>query len=595
MINRKTVMRSLAGLLLVTFVAGTARAFPDDAPRAKSATERRADRHFLGQNYHRALSLYKKSMEKESDPACKAALCLKVARLYFMVRDHASAALHFGMYMETGNELPSAADVCDYLDALRFLGERQKAEAVCLHYAYENVYSRHQRYRNALNALTMKYDTTGSDYAVTPLHLSGGKSEYWMGSFLGHPFYAVSRSHFNSPGKLFFHRTRYRSLNEQAGDRAAYRRLSGYFSDVPRELQCGPVSFSPDASLMVATEIVYNRDERVRIDEGRDLSLRTRLVHARISADKDRFTRFQPLFHQEPGASYAHPFLHDDGRSILFASDMSGGYGGFDLYVSRRDEGTGEWSFPVNLGPTVNTEGDEIFPVLFDGELFFASNGHLGLGAYDLFRARHDGQGVVANTLYHLPYPVNSSFNDFYIYPLDGASGYIASDRDERARDNLFFYRERDAMPVDPGLDRTEQSLLNGDTAPEQVGLGREIYGELLLVLYFDFDKARLNAEATRVLKDFVKKHGKDHATLHVVGYSDEIGKDDYNHRLSERRARVVANWLDDHGSRVPVSVEGRGKIVLTGPGNGREEKMKLAERIEKNWRARRVEIYTRE
>jgi outer membrane protein OmpA-like peptidoglycan-associated protein len=135
--------------------------------------------------------------------------------------------------------------------------------------------------------------------------------------------------------------------------------------------------------------------------------------------------------------------------------------------------------------------------------------------------------------------------------------------------------------------------LLNGDVAPEQVELGNEIGRELLLVLYFDFDKSRLNAEATRVLRSFIKTRAGSSAGLHVVGYSDEIGKDDYNHRLSERRANVVADWLRDHGLRVPVTLEGRGKIVLTG--EGQRENMKISDLIEKNWRARRVEIYSRE
>ncbi|MDR2414295.1 MAG: OmpA family protein [Odoribacteraceae bacterium] len=584
---KNTIKRLLAAFLLATLTLVTARALPDEEiPREKSAAERRADRRFLGQNFNGALSLYKKVMERERDSEKKAILCLKVARLYAMVRDHASAAHYFGLYTDAGNELPSASDIRDYLDALRFLGERQKAEAVCLHYAYENAYSRNQRYRNALNALTMQYDTIASDYIVIPTRANTTRSEYWVGSFKGRPFHAASRSNLNAPGKIFFHRTRYRLL-----DNPAYylqRDLNRHFADVPRELQCGPVSFTPDARQMVATEIIYSKNERVRIDEGRDLTLRTRLVYSSVSKTMDRFSRFTPLFQQEEGSSYAHPFFFDNGNAILFTSDMPGGYGGFDLYLSIRDE-DGEWGYPLNLGPTVNTEGDEIFPLLFEDELFFSSNGHLGLGGYDLFRARFSAASVVPNSLYHLPYPLNTSYNDFNIYPIDQSSGYIASDRNEKEKDNIFFYRKR-GENLAPDLDRTEQSLLNSDSTPEEVILGQEVEKELLDIVYFDFDKVRVNSEAVHVLRNLLKTYGKELAGLHIIGYADEMGKDDYNHSLSIKRARAVAEWLREHDVLCHISVEGRGKIVL--PREVRRQETTLSETIARNRDARRVEIY---
>lgn len=601
MINKYITSFLLAGfcLTLAPCLAGVSQAVPagDELPRKESAREKRADRRFLGQNFRGALSLYRVALEKERDLEKKVALGLKVARLYFMVREYESAAHYFEMVEEMEGGLSQPDDICDYLDALCFLHERQKAEAICLHYAYESVYSNHQRYKNSLNALTMIYDTVLTDYTVRPLRLSSSGAEYWVGNFEGRPFYATSRSNFNAPGKLFFHRTRYRALNEnlsqQHSDRTTRQRLSHYLADVPRELQCGPVSFSPGLDKMVATEIVYDSDERVHIENGRDLSLRTRLVYSDMSAGNRRFTKFQPIFRQEADASYAHPFLYNDGRSILFTSNMSGGYGGFDLYVAHWDEERQEWGYPVNLGPTVNSEGDEIFPTLFDGELYFSSNGHLGLGGYDLFRVLYADHAVVPNSLYHLPYPINTVFNDFHIYPLDDGSGYIASDRDRKKKDNLFYYHKSGEKngPVD--LDLTEQSRLNSDVSSEHVMLGNESGKALLSTVYFDFDKAALTSETMRDLKQLIRKHGISIEGLHVIGYADEVGEDTYNQRLSTRRAQTVADWLHLHGLYVPISVEGRGKLVLYENKNGRPRKgSKILELIEGNRRARRVEIY---
>ncbi|MDR1415603.1 MAG: OmpA family protein [Odoribacteraceae bacterium] len=577
----KTTKLLLACLALAAtlFNADVARA--DDAPRKESAREKRADRYFLDQNFHGALALYRQALERESDAARKNFLTLKIARLYFMVRDYEAAAAYFAMIEERGEKLTSTADICDYLDALRFLGNKQQAEAVCLHYAYESVYSNHQRYKNALNALTMKYDTTHVDYTILPLRLNSHGAEYWVGSFEGRPFYATSRSLFNAPGKLFFHRTRYRTLGITAADRAAHRRLSAYMSEVPKELQCGPVSFSTGMDKMIATEIVYAKDERVHVETGRDLSLRTRLVYSDITGGKRRFSSFLPLFNQEPDASYAHPFLYNGGKTILFTSNMSGGYGGFDIYVSRWIEGISEWSYPVNLGPTVNTEGDELFPVLAAGELYFSSNGHLGLGGYDLFRVLFTDENVVPNSLYHLPYPINTVYNDFHLYPLGNETGYVASDRSLEHRDDLFYYTKTNEKNTPLGLDMTEQSLLNSGVAPGQVLLGHETdKSKQIAVIYFDFDKATLTQDALRELRQLIRRYGASVEALVAVGYADEVGEDAYNMRLSERRARAVADWLHLQGLYVPIAAEGRGKLVLQ---EGRSAS---------NHRARRVEIF---
>ena len=85
--------------------------------------------------------------------------------------------------------------------------------------------------------------------------------------------------------------------------------------------------------------------------------------------------KYVPAFPQEEMSSYAHPYLFNEGKSLLFTSDMPGGCGGFDLYVVHWDEEAQAWGTPVNLGPDVNTEGDEIFPVIYKGRLIFSSNG----------------------------------------------------------------------------------------------------------------------------------------------------------------------------------------------------------------------------
>ena len=90
--------------------------------------------------------------------------------------------------------------------------------------------------------------------------------------------------------------------------------------------------------------------------------------------------------------SVAHPAVTMDGKRLFFSSDMPGGYGGMDLYVSENENG--RWGPPINLGPGINTEASEIFPY-YDktGKLYFASDGHIGLGGLDVYYMEDKGDG----------------------------------------------------------------------------------------------------------------------------------------------------------------------------------------------------------
>jgi len=123
--------------------------------------------------------------------------------------------------------------------------------------------------------------------------------------------------------------------------------------------------------------------------------------------------------------SVAHPALSADGTKLFFASDMPGGYGGMDLYYAERDGD--RWGSPINLGPNVNTEGQELFPFIKkDGTIHFASDGHIGLGGLDIFSAPADGMSFGAIT--NLGYPINTRSDDFgLIFEADGRNGYLYS------------------------------------------------------------------------------------------------------------------------------------------------------------------------
>ena len=133
-------------------------AIPVEAHERKlGRVERRADRNFVRQKFNKAMAQYETALKKEENLQNQAALHLKIARLYFMVRDYSWAIGHYEKAMELERDLFLVDDVCDYIDALRFQGQTRKAEAICLDNAYKDQYSRYQRYQNTLEALAMRH------------------------------------------------------------------------------------------------------------------------------------------------------------------------------------------------------------------------------------------------------------------------------------------------------------------------------------------------------------------------------------------------------------------------------------------------------
>ena len=113
-------------------------------------------------------------------------------------------------------------------------------------------------------------------------------------------------------------------------------------------------------------------------------------------------------------ATFKHPSLSGDGKFLYFSSDSRNGRGGSDIWMIKKIK-RDEWSEPINLGEQINTMGDEVFPYIHDdGSLYFASNGHPGMGGMDIFKAEFDADGNLLS-IANMRSPINSPQNDFGI------------------------------------------------------------------------------------------------------------------------------------------------------------------------------------
>ncbi|MBO7416286.1 MAG: OmpA family protein [Bacteroidaceae bacterium] len=303
--------------------------------------------------------------------------------------------------------------------------------------------------------------------------------------------------------------------------------------------------------------------------------------------------------------NYAHPAVSPDGKWLYFVSDMDGGYGGLDI-----------WRVPIggrligaeNLGPDINTPGNEMFPTFrMNGELYFSSDGHPGMGGLDIFRAvaTDDSTWTISN----MQSPVNSRYDDFGMtFQGDLTRGYFSSNRnDGRGRDHLWTFElpetvhritgwvyEKDGyeLPdaivhlvgndgtnmklnvkddgsftqrVTPGVSYlllgTSKGYMNymQEMTADSTDQDREYVLQFPLSsiskpvlidnIFYDFDKATLRPESAQSLDELViLLNNNPGVTIEIGAHCDYKGDDDYNKRLSQQRAESVVQYLINHG-----------------------------------------------
>ena len=196
----------------------------------------------------------------------------------------------------------------------------------------------------------------------------------------------------------------------------------------------GPVSFSADGNRMAITK------NTIGSKKGKEVVVLSIYFSDLINGE---WSDLKPFKYNDPEFNMGHAVFAENDQALYFVSDKEGGYGKTDIYVSRLKNG--EWSEPVNLGPSINTSQDELFPFVNGPNLYFASNGHFGLGGLDIFEIDLTKSGTPKN----LGYPINSSHDDFgYISDSTTLRGYFSSNRGDNT-DRIMRFRKR---PVKVGL-----------------------------------------------------------------------------------------------------------------------------------------------
>ncbi len=240
-------------------------------------------------------------------------------------------------------------------------------------------------------------------------------------------------------------------------NRGEFENIKPFKKKFNKKLHEGPASFSNKGTVMAFTQDSYFTKEEDGIEQ---LQI--------FTSEKEGKKWGKPIsvpFNYSK-CSVAYPSLSKDGKTMYFASDIAGGYGGYDIYVVKRNE-NGEWGKPLNVGNKINTEGDEVFPFIHEnGMLFFASNGLLGLGGLDIFYTK------INNNKYLKPknigVPINSNFDDFtFIIDKKMKKGYFSSNRDGgKGNDDIYSFKLYEELTFDTEikgkvLDKNNNALAN--------------------------------------------------------------------------------------------------------------------------------------
>ena len=200
------------------------------------------------------------------------------------------------------------------------------------------------------------------------------------------------------------------------------------------------VTFTPDKNEMFFTANNYSG----QADDGS----RKLKIYSAVSQGGEGWSDVQSLPFNSDEYSVAHPTLTPEGNRMYFTSDMPGGFGGMDLYYS--DLEGNRWGPPTNLGPTVNTEGHEIFPYVgANNRVYFASDGHIGLGGLDIFFVEEKFEGEWSEPD-NIGSPINSYADDFgIIFDEGGMCGYFSSDRQGGIGGDDIYSFVKTASPVE--------------------------------------------------------------------------------------------------------------------------------------------------
>jgi outer membrane protein OmpA-like peptidoglycan-associated protein/tetratricopeptide (TPR) repeat protein len=568
---------------------------------AQNSDTKRADKHFERLEFVDAIEDYEKLISKGKADAY---VFRQLAIANYNVSNSDEAEVYYKQYLKM-DEDASKEDYFNYAQILMSNKEYDKAKE-----AYQDFASKapnDSRAKAFLNNPDFANDlrSMNPNYEIDAMELNSEYSDF--GGYESSTFLYFTSSRNQS-------RRTYGWNEQPTTDIYVAENVAGTFKneellkgDINSKYNEGTMAITKDGQTIYFTRNNYADGDYETSEDGRS---NLRIYSATLV--NGEWQDIKPLPFTDAEYEVAHPALSPDNSTLYFSSNMDGGYGDSDLYMVSINE-DGSFGEPQNLGGNINTEGRESFPFVdADGNLFFSSNGHLGLGGLDVYYVNMSGQSMSAPK--NLGAPVNSAKDDFaFTYFNQVGRGYVSSNRGEDplndeiyqttlikpldetnlmvavinmdtneplANADVIIYDDKDnqvfALRTDEdGLSQqnvisdmeydVQGNLTDFESASETIiaqGVSMEIELRLKPVekiivdrevslsnIFFEYDKSEIRPEAAFELDKLAETLMEyPDLKIKIESYADSRGTESYNQSLSEARAESTKQYLVDKG-----------------------------------------------
>jgi len=595
---------------------------------------KKADKLFKTYYYVDAAKAYDEYMEKEKSPGTQT---LKNAGdSYYFIDEMRNALKYYQRLHEIQGSTMEDKYFLRYAESLKGVGDYDKADAIAKEYLIKKGdeklvagYNHQRRQRDSMA-------TQRSLYKIFNLDINTDKSDFGAIFYGDKVVFSSSRDTMQFKNKLY-------SWNKQPflklylAERNAVNgglfNETAFLPNAESKYHEATMSFSPDWKSVYYTTNILRKRKLVNDEEGTN-----NFQILRGTIDNGKLVKPEKLFFNSKDYSVGHPALSPDGKWLFFSSDMPGGYGETDLYVSQV-AADGTIGTPKNLGPTINTLGNDMFPFFTNGTLYFSSDAHFGWGGLDVYESKFYGDMKFSEPR-NLGAPINSNKDDFsYIVDTTDSYGYFSSNRSMGKGDDDIYYFTKEkascnqlvsgkvvnsktklaiadasirvlnqfgdetavvatnalgiytvAVPCNGKLkisatkanhstDQKEVST-NGTNGVETKDINFELsnYDDLIVKqgntekidinpIFFDYDKSAITPQAAAELDKVVFAMTRfPNIKIKIESHTDSRGKDAYNMKLSDARAKSTQTYILSKGidtSRIQSAI-GYGESRLT-------------------------------
>ncbi len=567
------------------------------------------------------------SVLKKADRLYEALAYTEAAAEYekylYHIGNTAATIKWYEKYIEVAPAGPIPVAELYYADALRIEGNTEKGDFVLFNYykfdddKYEELVIQ-KAYLDSLNKTEPKFK-------VTNLDSNTAVADFGAVFYKDQVVYASAKDSVRDGAKTYaWNEQPYLEL--YVADRNAdgsFKNEKKFLSRAQTGYHNAAVAFSPINNMMFVS--VNNVGKNDKLKNSKDGSNTIQLVYGKVEGET--LVNKKPAPFNSPEYNVGQPAVSPDGKWLYFVSDMPGGFGGTDIYRAQIYSG-GTLGVPVNMGAGINTKGNEMFPFASVYALYFSSDGHYGLGGLDVFVSHSDGHRYMPPQNLGRPINSNRD-DFAYIISDDGKYGYLSSNRAGGKGDDDIYYFEKDdkcgrlitgtvtnpksGQPVEgveikaqadgktyqdiskadgsytitipcnaqvSVLEATKPGYVSGTIPLDSKGRGDvdliayqdlvKQRGDVELIdinpIYFDFDQYYITPQAAAELDKvvFVLQSFPD-VIIKIESHTDSRGKDDYNLRLSDDRAKSTYSYIVSKGidpKRIE-SVHGYGETRL--------------------------------